>query len=85
MKCIVKMGDYYLSKNVNFFVYLLYRFGFCKINIYNCDTIIFPNGHKGIRKAKILFAKKIRAVSMNDIKIYQGEKTIITTTYLTTG
>jgi len=49
------------------------------------DTIIVKKGSDAARMAKRLFAYGISPISVNDINIYEGEKTVVETPYLSTA
>lgn len=51
--------------------------------VHNFDTIIVKTGSAAARMAKKLFAFGISPISVADINIYQGEKTVIETPYIT--
>jgi len=51
----------------------------------NFDIIIVKKGSAAERTARKLFAESISPVAVGDINLYEGEKTIISTPYITTA
>lgn len=51
----------------------------------NFDTIIVKKGSAAERTARKLFAESISPVAIGDINLYEGEKTIVSTPYITSA
>jgi hypothetical protein len=51
----------------------------------NFDIIIVKKGSAAEREARKLFAESISPVAVGDINLYEGEKTIVSTPYITTA